>query len=191
MLARRALVASLTSALLLRPRDAAQAWCGAPYPPYAYQLPWFEFQVAGADMRVVGDSRTEQSKNLSPLLVLPPPGLSYEYLEPLEALTISERRVAFVNWRGSRDDMAKQAAAALDALEAPSVHVLGHGTGAVAALMLGAREPRRVKSLILASPLATLDDAVPSAREALGQSLLPLLDVAATTKVWLIAADCG
>eukprot|EP00966_Prymnesium_polylepis_P044342 1027676-Prymnesium_polylepis.1 len=73
----------------------AVAWCGEPYPPFAYTLPWFEFD-AGAPpegqvlMRVVGDNRPEAAKKLSPLLVLPSPALSFEYLETLEALTISE-----------------------------------------------------------------------------------------------------
>jgi|EP00900_Chrysochromulina_parva_P006227 pimeloyl-ACP methyl ester carboxylesterase len=178
---RVAIAASLASALM-QPR-IAQAWCGAPYPPYAYSLPWFQFGADGADVRVVGDFGQEKAKGLSPLLCIPSPGLTYEYLETLEALTISERRVAFVTLRSptSAEAIGRQATAALRSLEAPRVHVLGHGTGAAAALLLQALEPTRVKSLILASPLATIESAVPAAREALEASLLPLLQTAATT----------
>ena len=170
---RVAIAASLASALM-QPR-IAQAWCGAPYPPYAYSLPWFQFGADGADVRVVGDFGQEKAKGLSPLLCIPSPGLTYEYLETLEALTISERRVAFVTLRSptSAEAIGRQATAALLSLEAPRVHVLGHGTGAAAALLLQALEPTRVKSLILASPLATIESAIPAAREALEVSLLP------------------
>ena len=178
---RVAIAASLASALM-QPR-IAHAWCGAPYPPYAYSLPWFQFGADGADVRVVGDFGQEKAKGLSPLLCIPSPGLTYEYLETLEALTISERRVAFVTLRSptSAEAIGRQATAALLSLEAPRVHVLGHGTGAAAALLLQALEPTRVKSLILASPLATIESAIPAAREALEVSLLPLLQTAVTT----------
>jgi pimeloyl-ACP methyl ester carboxylesterase len=184
----RPVAATALSALLAAASPApSAAWCGAAFPPYAYQLPWFEFAV-GADqaaMRVVGDAAVERARKLSPLLVLPPPGLTYEYLEPLEALTISERRIAFVAFRPSAglEQYAAQAAAALEALEASGgVHVLGHGTGAVTALALRAARPDRVKSLILASPLASLDDAVEGAREALAAGPPPLLEASASTK---------
>ena len=72
-------------------------------------------------MRVVGDKGAETAKKLAPLLILPPPGLTYEYLETLEALTISERRVAFCLLKPavSLEALSAQAVAALDALESP------------------------------------------------------------------------
>lgn len=160
----------------------ALAWCGAPFPPYAYSLPWYEFPVGegnAAAMRVVGDAVVEKQKRLNPLLVLAPPGLTYEYLEPLEALTISERRVAFAAFFPSKtrtlDEVAAAAAAAAEKLEAKKVHVLAHGTAAAAALALQARQPTLVASLILASPLSSLEDADASQRAALSNSPAPLL----------------
>jgi pimeloyl-ACP methyl ester carboxylesterase len=135
-------------------------------------------------MRVVGDAAREKAKKLSPVLIIPPPGLPYEYLETMEAMTISERRVAFISWpSGPRtlDEYTAVAQAALAALEAPQAHVLGHGTGAAIALALARATPARVSSLVLASPLAQLDDAVLSAREALSVSPLPLLTTAPGT----------
>ena len=136
-------------------------------------------------MRIVGDNRPETARKLSPLLVLPSPTLSYEYLETLEALTISERRVAFaaltapgVTAAPDADFyglLAVQAATAISRLEAPRVHVLGHGLGAAVALALYRAQPQRVASLVLASPLASLDDAAAASREDLASSLRPLL----------------
>jgi len=145
------------------PVEPSAAWCGAPYPPFAYSLPWYEFPVGSAAVRVVGDISAERAKKLSPLLVLPPPGLGYEYLETLEALTISERRVAFATLApASPDALAEQVGATLESLEAPRAHVLAHATAAPAALALAAARPRAVASLVLASPLLTADDAGPA-----------------------------
>ena len=53
----RRLASFASVALALQPRDAATAWCGSPYPPFAYSLPWFEFPLTeGVEMRVVGVS---------------------------------------------------------------------------------------------------------------------------------------
>lgn len=176
---RRLTIAAALAAAATAPRPA-QAWCGAAFPSYAYQLPWFEFPVGGAAdkaaMRVVGAAAAEKAKNLSPLLVLAPPGLTYEYLETLEALTISERRVAFLTFSSAAASQPllvdEEAKAALAALEAPRVHVLGHGTAARAALALQANQPSAVQSLILASPLVSADDAVEGARNSLPAALL-------------------
>lgn len=176
-------LAALACSPLLPP--ASHGWCGDPFPPFAYSLPWFEFAVSGgADMRVVGDTRTEKAKKLSPLLVLPSPPLSYEYLENLEGLTVSERRVAFVSLtlsaaptasEGPLDALTQQAAAALERLEAPQVHILGHGLGALVALSLLRSRPDRVRSVVLASPLGSVEDADPAQRDALASSPAALL----------------
>ena len=193
----------------LLPRDAI-AWCGDPFPPYAYSLPWFEFDAGPSKLplRIVGDLKAEREQNMLPLLVLPSPGLSYEYLENLEALTISQRRVAFADLRtgaAAPDALVARILDAVAALESPGgVHLLGYGYGAALALRVysssavssGAvcgydSEPAcpatlcgsccnpmwpmllsyvvqvRVASLILASPLGTLDDAEPARREEL------------------------
>ena len=178
---RLALTASL--ACWLRPslRDSAHAWCGEPYPPFAYSLPWFELpnKIGGDTLRIVGDVTAERKRKLSPLLVLPSPGLTYEYMETLEALTVSERRVAFAQLSASApslSDLAAQAAAALDTLEAPRVHVLGHGLGAAVAVALQAARPGQVASLVLASPILTsIEDVESSQRASAAAGAGPLL----------------
>ena len=207
----------------LLPRDAI-AWCGDPFPPYAYSLPWFEFDAGPSKLplRIVGDLKAEREQNMLPLLVLPSPGLSYEYLENLEALTISQRRVAFADLRtgaAAPDALVARILDAVAALESPGgVHLLGYGYGAALALRVysssavssGAvcgydSEPAcpatlcgsccnpmwpmllsyvvqvRVASLILASPLGTLDDAEPARREELATGLAPVLRSVATS----------
>lgn len=182
----RGLACSLPSLL---PHHPAAAWCGDPFPPYAYSLPWFEFETRSKlPLRVVGDRRQEVERRLRPLLVVPSVGFGYEYLENLEALTISQRRVAFVDLSGaagaaSLETLATQVVEALAALETPfGVHVLGHGLGAAVALRAcssgGNAEGARVASLILSSPLASVDDAEPAARDELARSPTPLLRAA-------------
>ena len=123
----------------LLPRDAI-AWCGDPFPPYAYSLPWFEFDagLSKLPLRIVGDLKAEREQNMLPLLVLPSPGLSYEYLENLEALTISQSRVAFADLRtgaAAPDALVARILDAVAALESPGgVHLLGYGYGAALAL---------------------------------------------------------
>ena len=171
-----------TAALVSVPTHPAIAWCGKPYPPYAYQLPWFEFQAGSTPVRIIGDNRPESARRLSPVLVLPSPGLSYEYMENLEAFTVSERRVCFCSLSAPATvaQLAAQARAALDALEAPGrAHVVAHGAGAVAALALASAAPARVASLVLVSPFATADDLEPAARDA--GSSRPLLASASTS----------
>ena len=179
MISRRIVTSAMLAASTMLPPSPASGWCGAPFPPYAYSLPWFEFPADGAAVRVVGDAGKEKSKKLSPLLVLPPPGLTYEYLETLEALTISERRVAFAalpaSAARSTAGLARAATAALTALESPKVHVLGHGLGAAAALALYAERPDAVASLTLASPYAALSDVDASVRDTFAESVSPLL----------------
>ena len=86
----------LASATPLAPLASADAWCGEPFPPFAYSLPWYELDVGDGvsrpklPVRIVGDLAVETKRRLRPLLVLPSPGLSYEYLENLEALSVSE-----------------------------------------------------------------------------------------------------
>ena len=127
---------------LLRAVSAAarrRRLCGDPFPPYAYSLPWFEFDAGPGKLplRVVGDLKAERDQKMRPLLVLPSPGLSYEYLENLEALTISQRRVAFADLRsaGAPDALVARILDAVAALESPGgVHLLGYGYGAALAL---------------------------------------------------------
>ena len=174
-LSRAALLRALAALPAALPRSGL-AWCGDPFPPYAYSLPWFEFDVAKLPVRVVGDRKAELDNKMRPLLVLPSVGLSYEYLENLEALTISQRRIAFADLSSaaapSLGTLVAQVGEAVAALEAPfGVHVLAHGYSAALALALAQRGGKGVASLILASPLGSLDDAAPAAREALAAGL--------------------
>ena len=87
----------------------------------------------------MGDLKAERDQKMRPLLVLPSPGLSYEYLENLEALTISQRRVAFADLRttstGAPAALVARILDAVAALESPGgVHLLGYGYGAALAL---------------------------------------------------------
>lgn len=181
---RRALLRLVSALPLAAAEQSAHAWCGEPFPPFAYSLPWFEFDVASngcakLPVRIIGDLKTERNKGLRPLLVLPSPGLSYEYLENLEAVAVSERRVAFVDMSGcarSPSELGSATAAVLGALEAPrGAHVLGHGLGAAVALAAYRAAPEKVASLVLASPLGGEKDLEPStatAAEGLPYALL-------------------
>ena len=73
-----ALASLLPAAVNPRP---SLAWCGAPFPPYAYQLPWFEFPVAEeqVQMRVVGDAGAEQASTAS----APLHHMCYSFASPL------------------------------------------------------------------------------------------------------------
>ena len=183
----------------LLPRHAAIAWCGEPFPPYAYSLPWFEFDAGTSKLplRVVGDRKAEVDRRMRPLLVLPSPGLDYEYLENLEALTISERRVAFADLTsggtGGPDALTARVVDALSSLEAPNgVHLLGHGYGAALALRVAsASGAGQVASLILASPLGSLEDAEAASRDELAKGPAPLLRSAATSGRACLDAELG
>ncbi|GAB5034746.1 prolyl aminopeptidase [Nannochloropsis oceanica] len=82
----------------------AQAWCGKPYPRWAYGLRFNDGLIqiplpglakpADVFLRVVGDENKEKQKHVAPLIVFPGgPGLAHDYTETLEALVYADRRV--------------------------------------------------------------------------------------------------
>lgn len=158
---------------------AASAWCGNSFPPFAYSLPWFEFDSSACSVRIVGDLKPELDKGLRPLVAVPSPGLTYEYLENLEALTVSQRRVGFIGLPLSGDTkaLAQSLATAITTLDAKrGVHLLAHGLAAPVALKAAAlATPGLVSSIILTSPIGSAQDVEPSIQDALAESQAPLL----------------
>lgn len=177
------LVCAAGCATACAPGGRAVAWCGNPYPAFAYSLPWFEFDSAsGCSLRVVGDLQQEVDKGLRPIVVVPSPGLRYDYMENLEALTVSERRVCFVTLPAAGDvsALSKALLSAVRGLDAErGVHLLAHGLAAPVAIAASAAAPAgAVASLTLVSPLGCLDDASATARKALAAaSPTPLLEL--------------
>jgi pimeloyl-ACP methyl ester carboxylesterase len=178
----------------------ASAICGDAYnPEWVFRLSFNEGEVpvttssgdtVGMFVRVVGDEPKEKAGKVRPLLVIPGgPGLPHEYLETLEAVAKTNRRVLEFDPLGTgrsafpaikkpaKDGEDGEAAAALssrlmavvanpEAVAAQAAvaanaafgvgvrhHVLGHGTGAAAALLYAAACPTAVASLTLASPV--------------------------------------
>eukprot|EP00962_Isochrysis_galbana_P016323 scaffold4662_cov79-Isochrysis_galbana.AAC.2 len=174
----------------------ASAWCGNAFPPFAYSLPWFEFETASCDVRIVGDLKAEVDKGLRPLVAVASPGFSYEYLENLEALTVSQRRVGFVALPAASDsvrELAHDLVAALGSLDAKrGVHVLAHGLAAPIVLTAAAAAPAGTfASLILSSPVGCGADVALGARDALSQSAAPLLWTTATRGRACVDATAG
>jgi len=185
---RRSLLGLGAAAAFASP-SAARAWCGEQVPSWAFYLKWDEtavpFKHEGVDaqlfLRIVGDRAREDKTAVPPVVVLGTPGLGYDYLENLEALTVSDRRVAEVVCAGTQrsageplpaslltqDACAAQLLAAVRALSAPKVHVVAHGLGAVAALRLLQAQPALVRSLTLISPYGGLADLRADAAQAL------------------------
>ena len=93
--------ACLAAAAVLSPHLPASAWCGEKYPSWAYFLKWdetsvpFEWDGQKGEVycRVVGDKQRESKTGVPPVLLVGNPGLGHDYLENLEALTVSDRRV--------------------------------------------------------------------------------------------------
>ena len=184
------------AAAALLPPDRANAWCGEPVPSWAFYLQWdqtavpFEYQGASAQVRyrVVGDVVRERKAGVPPVVIIGTPGFGYDYLETLEALTVSDRRVAMVILAGTAagedlppvlrtaDACAEQIRAVCRALKPaapggkPAVHLVAHGLGAVPALRVlasSAADAIGVRSLTLISPWGALSDLRDEARAAI------------------------
>ncbi|EOD27238.1 hypothetical protein EMIHUDRAFT_205238 [Emiliania huxleyi CCMP1516] len=88
---------------------AAVGWCGEAVPSWAFFVKWddgrvpFEWEGAKGEAycRVVGDRAREAKAGVPPILLVGTPGLGYDYLENLEALTVSDRRVVEVVFAGT------------------------------------------------------------------------------------------
>lgn len=196
---RAAALPLLTAAGLTCARPEAQAFCGETYPRWAYFLEWDE-QLAQARVgdldwrfyvRCLGNGKEERKASLNPVLVIPGgPGLSHDYLETIEGVASSPRRVIdfdpaltgrsleFVKAADrealrakgattlataeAQSAMASAAAAAFLSKQNRGCHVVAHGAyGCAAALrMLQQRDGPRVLSVALASPLARTDAAL-------------------------------
>ena len=219
--------ACLAAAAVLSPHLPASAWCGEKYPSWAYFLKWdetsvpFEWDGQKGEVycRVVGDKQRESKTGVPPVLLVGNPGLGHDYLENLEALTVSDRRVIEVAFAGTRGDVpasmrsvgacAAQLEAVCRKLQLPAVHVLAHGLGAAPALKLlgDGQVPPRVplRSLTLVSPYGTNEDLRPAARPPEGTASFLLsttnpkapasciADATASTnaKLWLGAGEAG
>ena len=219
--------ACLAAAAVLSPHLPASAWCGEKYPSWAYFLKWdetsvpFEWDGQKGEVycRVVGDKQRESKTGVPPVLLVGNPGLGHDYLENLEALTVSDRRVIEVAFAGTRGDVpasmrsvgacAAQLEAVCRKLQLPAVHVLAHGLGAAPALKLlgdGQALPRvPLRSLTLVSPYGTNEDLRPAARPPEGTASFLLsttnpkapasciADATASTnaKLWLGAGEAG
>ena len=216
--------ACLAAAAVLSPQLPASAWCGEKYPSWAYFLKWdettvpFEWDGQKGEVycRVVGDKLRESKTGVPPVLLVGNPGMGYDYLENLEAITVSDRRVIEIAFAGTRGDVpasmrsvgacAAQLEAVCRKLQLPAVHVLAHGLGASPVLkLLGDRTAPRVplRSLTLVSPYGILEDLRPAARPPEGATafVLPttdpkapascIADATASTsaKQWLEAAS--
>jgi pimeloyl-ACP methyl ester carboxylesterase len=198
---RRALLGALCS-VTLPPLAPANAWCGERIPSWAYYLKWDEVSVpfsfggeqGNVRYRVVGDQTREVATGVPPVLVVGTPGLGYDYLENIEALTVSDRRVIEVTFAGTAekalpsalltaDACAAQLQAVCAALKVSEVHVIAHGLGALPALRLvtpasGGSAQVGVRSLVLVSPFGGEADlrrapTGPGDAASLGAVLLP------------------
>ena len=105
---RRALSAGAALALASTAPQHAAAWCGSPFPSWAYYLQWDELtspigssssstQPPAPFRRIVGDVRKERTAAVSPVVTMPLPGFGYSYFENLEAMTVSDRRIVELN----------------------------------------------------------------------------------------------
>lgn len=177
------------AATLVGPSERAHAWCGERFPSWAYYLQWDQQEVpfewrgikSSVSYRIVGDEVREQKSAVPPVLVLGTPGLGYEYLENLEAITLTDRRVIEVTFAGtgggssvpkplrSPDAWAEQCRVVCRKLNIRTAHVVAHGLGALPALALasqGAEGTPRVRSLVLVSPFGSTSDLRPEYRAA-------------------------
>ncbi len=159
--------------LLSTPSDKASAWCGAAPPSWAYFLPWDEPEP-NSDLRprLVGDASQEAERGVAPVLVLGAPGLPYDYLENLEALSVSGRRVVELSYPPAKPadasvvSAAERVASTCARLGIREANLVAHGLGAPVALQLLRTSALGVASLTLVSPYATVADLKPAAREA-------------------------
>lgn len=117
--------------------------------------------------RIVG---TGEKTGRFPLLCLHGgPGIPHDYLEPLEAMAATRRRVIFYDQLGcgnsdhphdpslwSVDLFVEELGIVRQALDLNHVHLLGHSWGGMLAMEYALRQPAGLVSLILASSLASM-----------------------------------
>ncbi|KAG5175078.1 Alpha/Beta hydrolase protein [Tribonema minus] len=161
----QAAAAAVISGTLAAASTTAEAFCGEPYPVWAYNL---DFEEGLVPFEADGFKGQLFSKRF-PLVLVPSAGLTHSYLETLEAAASDDRRVVLWDPIGTGTSSAlpapptaapaleRQLQAVLQFLELKSYHLLGHGTGAAAALSAAASQSTDAGagalSVTLASPL--------------------------------------
>ena len=167
--------AVLAAAAACVPSSPAVAWCGERFPSWAYYLKWDQASVpfewngfsSAVTYRIVGDIARETQSGVPPVLVAGSPGLGYEYMENMEALTVSDRRIIEVTFAPDLpiDSGGVQLEAVCRALKVPTVHLVAHGLGAVPALNLASAKASgsgaggvRLRSFTLVSPYGAVAD---------------------------------
>jgi len=163
-------------ALLGAPR-AANAFCGEQSPYWAHFLEWEEKVVAYGDqeiyVRTVGSFKKEKQAGVAPILFIPDIGLSHDYLEPLEALSESNRRLIFYDPLGTgysskvdkelsyseyMQDSVNQVQQVISSVkDLDKFSIFGHGLGASIAIQFADKYPEKVLSLVLESPASQYD----------------------------------
>ncbi|CAM9234051.1 unnamed protein product [Ectocarpus sp. 13 AM-2016] len=187
--------------------DEAGAFCGEPYPYWAYFMDFdevfipFKFEGYSGKLfaRTVGNGKDQKKAQHNPVVIIPGgPGLPHDYLETLEGAAMEDRVVLLFDPVGTGNSSAipsvdaaadspnllgtaslvAQTRAVVDYFKVNVFHVLGHGTGAEAALELGRSsgkasprppgpEPEAILSVILASPVLGENELSPDFLEAL------------------------
>lgn len=129
--------------------------------------------------RVIGTS----SSRLPLLCIHGGPGMSHEYLRPLEEMTTTGRQVVFYDQLGCGDSdrldpseewslelFLEELVAVRSAAGLARCHVLGHGWGGILALEHALRRPAGLESLVLSSTVAS----VPHWRSEIGRMVAAL-----------------
>jgi len=138
----------------------------------------------GSDLyiREIGSERREKTLKLHPLVVIPGgPGFSHDYLETIEAVAQTERRVLLFDPLGtgqsskkagpfSTVDLVDQVNALLKAIGVKEYHLYAHGSGVAAALekLKQVRQKaggEKILSLTCASPFEKGKDLISSFSE--------------------------
>ncbi|KAA8498552.1 Proline iminopeptidase [Porphyridium purpureum] len=185
------------------PVEPAAAFCGDEDPFWAHFVDWKEelipVALSGSKaqcnilVRSLGNQKKERAAKVLPVIFIADLALPHEYLEPLEALAESQRRLYFFDQLGTGSSDAvpenigldavqlrvAQVAAILEHYKLPRVHVFGHGFGGAVALAIAEQQPQRVASLILESPVfsyspAQLTDVRRLLQASAAQTALPL-----------------
>ncbi|CAM9282013.1 unnamed protein product [Pylaiella littoralis] len=158
--------AAAAAAVGVRPEEAG-AFCGEPYPYWAYFMDFdevfvpfkFEGYTGSLFARTVGFVKEQQKAQHNSLVVIPGgPGLPHDYLETLEGAAKDDRVVILFDPIGTGNSTAlpadvaanapgllgtasliAQTNAVVDYFKVNTYHLLGHGTAAEAALEIGRR----------------------------------------------------
>ncbi len=125
--------------------------------------------------RIVGEQ--EEAGRLPLLCLHGGPGVPHDYLEPLESMAATGRRVIFYDQLGCGNSshphdptlwtvrfFLDELATVLDALALEQVHILGHSWGGMLAMEYALTKPQGLASLILAGSPASMPQFVEGTR---------------------------